>query len=66
MVVSTVIRRRRDCDSQLGHRGRDNHLSEEDEVEQARVWFSHLLHALFARRSVLKEAVCYLQSNLWA
>jgi len=42
---------------QPGHLGLGSHQSEEDEAGQARVWFSRLLHALFARRNVWREDV---------
>ena len=57
-VVSIATRSRRDSSSlQPGHLGLGNHPSEEDEAEQARVWFSRLLHALCARRNAWKEDV---------
>lgn len=52
-MVSTAVKQRHDsADLQLGRRDLGSHPSEEGEVEEARVWFSRLLHALFARRTV--------------
>lgn len=51
-MVSTATQGHNSADLQLGRQDLGSHLSEEGEVEEARVWFSRLLHALFARRNV--------------
>jgi hypothetical protein len=52
--------------SQPGHLGLGNHPSEEDGVEQARVWISRLPRALCARRNVWTEDVSCPRSSLSA